>query len=47
MTPEEIAALVAGNNEPSPSEDDTPSVSDDPNHVMTPGEIAALIAGNN
>ena len=46
MTPEEIAALVAGNNEPSPVEE-TPSVSDDPNHVMTPEEIAALIAGNN
>ena len=47
MTPEEIAALVAGNNEPSPVEEATPSVSDDPNHVMTPEEIAALIAGNN
>ena len=46
MTPEEIAALVAGNNEPSPVEE-TPSVSDDPNHVMTPEEIAALVAGNN
>ena len=37
---------MAGNNEPSPVEE-TPSVSDDPNHVMTPEEIAALIAGNN
>ena len=46
MTPEEIAALVAGNNEPSPVEE-SPSVSDDPNHVMTPEEIAALVAGNN
>ena len=56
MTPEEIAALVAGSSEPATEEipfvDDSPvpaeptPVSDDPNHVMTPEEIAALIAGN-
>ena len=58
MTPEEIAALVAGSSapepepipepviEPEPTPEPTP-VNDDPNHVMTPEEIAALIAGTN
>ena len=54
MTPEEIAALVAGSSEPVveeiPAVDEAPvaepsPVNDDPNHVMTPEEIAALIAG--
>ena len=52
MTPEEIAALVAGTSapepepipEPEPTPEPTP-VNDDPNHVMTPEEIAALVAG--
>ena len=49
MTPEEIAALVAGGaseepvGEPEPVA--VPEVNTDPNHVMTPEEIAALIAG--
>ena len=52
MTPEEIAALVAGTSEPAPNPIPEPEpapaptpVNDDPNHVMTPEEIAALIAG--
>ena len=50
MTPEEIAALVAGSSD-SPAEEapivEEPSpVIDDPNHVMTPEEIAALVAGS-
>ena len=59
MTPEEIAAMVAGANataepepipEPEPEPEPIPEiapVSDDPNHVMTPEEIAAMIAGAN
>lgn len=52
MTPEEIAALVAGTSapaEPEPAaEEPAPSIeiSSDPNHVMTPEEIAALVAGS-
>ena len=46
MTPEEIAALVAGATEPEPEPEPAPAApSDDPNHVMTPEEIAALVAG--
>ena len=50
MTPEEIAALVAGSTpEPAPEPEPAPAppVNDDPNHVMTPEEIAALIASTN
>ena len=49
MTPEEIAALVAGgtSEEPvsEPAEEPMVEVNTDPNHVMTPEEIAALLAG--
>ncbi len=57
MTPEEIAALIAGTSAPVEEPAPEPEVasepepapafepSDDPNHVMTPEEIAALIAG--
>jgi len=45
-TPDTISEASAAIEEPSPVEE-TPSVSDDPNHVMTPEEIAALVAGNN
>ena len=46
MTPEEIAALVAGTSEPEPEPEPEPApVSTDPNHMMTPEEIAALVAG--
>ena len=49
MTPEEIAALVAGGTSEEPAEEPepvaVPEVNTDPNHVMTPEEIAALVAG--
>ena len=49
MTPEEIAALVAGGTSEEavsePAEEPTVEVNTDPNHVMTPEEIAALVAG--
>ncbi|MCI8407897.1 MAG: hypothetical protein HFJ09_01300 [Lachnospiraceae bacterium] len=49
MTPEEIAALVAGGISEEPAEEPEPvaipEVNTDPNHVMTPEEIAALVAG--
>ena len=45
MSPEEIAAMVAGVSEveEEPKEEEAPA---DPNRMMTPEEIAALIAGN-
>jgi len=50
MTPEEIAALVAGSSTPAAEEtpvvEEPSPVNDDPNHIMTPEEIAALIAGS-
>ena len=49
MTPEEIAALVAGGASEEPAREPepvaVPEVNTDPNHVMTPEEIAALVAG--
>ena len=49
MTPEEIAALVAGGASEEPAEEPepvaVPEVNTDLNHVMTPEEIAALVAG--
>ncbi|MDE7422991.1 MAG: hypothetical protein K2N51_04760, partial [Lachnospiraceae bacterium] len=41
MTPEEIAALVAGEPSEEPEPVAVPEVNADPNHVMTPEEIAA------
>ena len=45
MTPEEIAALVAGGTSEEAEPEPTVEVNTDPNHVMTPEEIAALVAG--